>query len=243
MESPNVLLSGIENSRLWAYFHTDWLLQIRGLIRPQLPPEFYVFVESETILISPEAGQTPDAQLPDLSIARPEPSGPGTMGGGAVAAATAAVVEVEEPCEICSKYSLLIRRAPENEVVAALEILSPSNKGVGNRLDLDKHLRKRSSFLEAGVNLLEIDALLQGERLLPASLRNLERFDRIAWSASHRAGRRQWRGWGWDQPDPLPVIPWTVEDGLEILLDLPAAMEQACQFNQWANLVRHGGSG
>lgn len=236
MENHNALLSGIENSRLWAYFHKDWLLQIRSLIRPQLPPEFFVFVESETILISPETDQPTHVHLPDLSVARPDSPGREAV-GCAAAEATASVIEVEESCEVFTKYSLLIRRAPENLVIAALEILSPSNKGVGNRLDLDKHLRKRSSFLESGVNLLEVDALLEGERLTPLALRDLERFDRIAWSAFHHAGRRQLRGWGWDQPDLLPVIPWTVEEGLRVLVDLPTAVAQACQFNRWESLV------
>lgn len=31
------LLTRIERKRLWAYFHKDWLLQIRELLRPQLP--------------------------------------------------------------------------------------------------------------------------------------------------------------------------------------------------------------
>ena len=75
---------------------------------------------------------------------------------------------------------LLIRRAPENQVVAALELLSPSNKGIGNRWDREKHLRKRNAFLEAGVSLLEIDALTEGERVLPTSVKYLAHFQRNA---------------------------------------------------------------
>ena len=236
MENHNALLSGIENSRLWAYFHKDWLLQIRSLIRPQLPPEFFVFVESETILVSPDTDPPAHAHQPDLSVARPE-SPRQEPCGYAAAEATASVIEVEEPCEAFTKYSLLIRRASENLVIAALEILSPSNKGVGNRLDMDKHLRKRSSFLESGVNLLEVDALLDGERLTPPALSDLVRFGRIAWSAFHHAGSRRLRGWGWGQADPLPVIPWMVEEELRVLVDLPTAVGQACQFNQWESLV------
>ena len=233
----NLFLSRIEARQLWAFFHKDWLLQLRVLIRPQLPQEYYLFVESETIVISPEENRAPGVILPDVSIARSSASERSRTEVGA-SEATAAVVDVEEVCEVFGKYSLLIRRAPENQVVAALEILSPSNKGLGNRLDLDAFLRKRSDYLQAGVNLLEIDALREGERRLQESLQELSRFPRIAWSAFHREGRRRLRGWGWSETDPLPTIPWTVEANLDVLVDLGLSLDQACEFNRWEALVR-----
>ncbi|HXV64223.1 MAG TPA: DUF4058 family protein, partial [Vicinamibacteria bacterium] len=227
------LLSGIEKARLWAYFHKDWLLQMRSLLRLQLPEEYRLFVESEAILISPDATAS---VLPDASTARPEKATASTS-KVSVSRATAAVIEVEEPRETVNRYRLLIRRAPENLVVAALEILSPSNKGLGSSIDQEKHLRKRSALLDAGVNVLEIDALLEGNRILPASLSSLAEFDRNAWTAFHSDGQRKLRGWGWNEPDPLPIISWKVDDELEVLVDLPLALEQAREFNRWDSLV------
>jgi len=236
MENPNTLLSKIEAARLWAYFHKDWLLAIRSLLRPQLPPQYFVFVESEALLVTPDADEAFPAVLPDVSVARAEFDA-GTAGRQQPSRATAAVLELDEPCEVFCKYTLLIRRAPENQVVAALELLSPSNKGLGNRWDREKYLRKRNALLEAGVSLLEIDALTEGQRVLPASVKYLARFPRNAWSAFHHDGRRSLRGWGWAEEDPLPVIPWTVERELSVLVDLAEAMEQACGFNRWEDLV------
>ncbi len=236
MDNPNILLSKIEVRGLWAYFHKDWLLQMRVLLRPQLPPEYFVFVESEAILVAPDPVQVPQAILPDVALARADrdrvvetsrQSGRGT----------AALVELDEPCELLNQYTLLIRRAPENKVVAALELVSPSNKGVGNRLDREKYLRKRAAFLESGVNLLEIDALREGERVLPASLARLATCERVAWTAFHDDGRRRLRGWGWNQQDPLPVVPWAVERSVEALVDLQQGIDGACQFNPWPSLV------
>jgi hypothetical protein len=236
MENPNTLLSKIEAARLWAYFHKDWLLSIRVMLRPQLPPHYFVFVESETLLVTPDAEEPSSAILPDLSVARAERPAD-DAGWRQLSGATAAVLELDEPCEVFCKYMLLIRRAPENQVVAALELLSPSNKGLGNRWDREKHVRKRNAFLEAGVSLLEIDALTEGERVLPTSVKYLARFQRNAWSAFHHAGRRSWRGWGWSEADPLPVISWTIEEDLAVLVDLAEAMEHACDFNRWEDLV------
>jgi hypothetical protein len=231
---PNALLSKIEAAGLWAYFHKDWLLEVRRLLRPQLPPEYHVFVESEAIVVTPD--EAPIPLLPDVAVAR-GPGEPTTVAQQAEPRFTAAVVEVEEPCEVFSKYTLLIRRSPDNRVVAAMELLSPSNKGLGNRFDRDKYLRKRDEYLEAGVNFLEVDALVAGQRALLPSLTHLAEFERSAWTALHLSGRRRIRGFGWNAADPLPVVPWWVEEGLRVEVDLGEAFQAAREFNRWGEMV------
>jgi hypothetical protein len=231
--NSNQLLDQIEAAGLWAYFHKDWLLEIRTALRRQLPPEYHLFVESEAILVTPD-GQTPPAPiLPDLSVARavgPPLAQP--LAGGA-----AAVIEVVEEVELVTKYSLLIRRAPEHHLVAALELLSPSNKGQSSRLDRDKYLRKRDGYLEAGVNLLEIDALRSGQRLIPSALARLEEYERNAWTAAHAGGTRALRGYGWHITEDPPAVPWTIEDSTTALVDLKATLQSASEFNRWPQLV------
>ncbi len=97
------------------------------------------------------------------------------------------------------------------------------------------------SRIEAA-GLLEIDALREGERALPASLRSLVPYERLAWTALHHDGQRRLRGWGWNRQDPLPVIPWSVEESVEILVDLPRSIDEACQFNRWPALVEQAGA-
>ena len=236
MENPNQLLAKIEAAGLWAYFHKDWLLEIRNDLRPQLPPSYHVFVESETVLVTPEAPLS--ATLPDIAVARADQA---AVQLETAASGTAAVIEVDEPYELVSQYTLVIRRAPHNAVVAALELLSPSNKGIGNRLDRDKHLRKRDAFLDAGVNFLEVDALLEGQRDLPPTLLRMRAYDRIAWAAMHLSGRRRFRAWGWNAEEPIPQIPWTVEERLSVLVDLSATLAKAFEFNRWDSMVAQGG--
>jgi hypothetical protein len=62
-------------------------------------------------------------------------------------------------------------------------MLSPSNKGLAGRVDRDKYLLKRESYAEAGIHFLEIDALTEGERLLPESRRAVRDYERNAWTA------------------------------------------------------------
>lgn len=178
------------------HFHKDWLIEIRTLLRTQLPPQYALLIEEHEI--------APDD---------------------------------EETSELFTQYSLLIRRSPENAVVAAVELLSPSNKGTGNRFDEDRHLRKRSELLQAGVNLLEIDALRQGHRALPPALGKIPPYDRLAWTVFHHDARRTLRAWGWNDADPLPKIPWNVDLGVEVLVDLAESLTRACEFNRWGKFV------
>lgn len=149
MNRANALLSRIEAAGLWAYFHKDWLLQVRSQLRTQLPPEYFVFVESETILVTPDPALPARPVMPDIAVARCE-SDKETAGKLGSRSATAAVIELEESCTLFSQYTLLIRRAPENKVVAAIELLSPSNKGLSNRFDREKFNRWQDLVPQGG---------------------------------------------------------------------------------------------
>lgn len=237
MNPANQLLERIEAGRLLAYFHKDWLLQIRGLIRPQLPAEFSIFVESEAVLIAPSDNEHLTPVAPDLAVARSEPVLTTMSSFGQP---TTAVVEVDEPCELFHQYRLVIRRVPDNQVVAAAELLSPTNKGVFGELEKSKYLRKREQYLDAGVNLLEIDALQRGDRLVPHATERLAQYDRNAWSVCHDTDRRRYRGWGWNNSDPLPTVTWSIEPTRQVIVDLSEAFRQACEFNPWERLVAGG---
>ncbi len=235
MQNANQLLNAIEQQRLWHHFHKDWLVQIRSLLRPQLPAEYSLFVESETVIVAPDAPVDGASLQPDVGVTRdlPEP-----IEGQHFENVTAAVAEAEESCELQTQYTLVIRRSPHQRLVAAIELLSPTNKGTYGRLDLDKYLRKRDLYLEAGVNLLEIDSLLEGEALWPKLLPELLRYQRRTWATLHADGRRHFTGWGWNEADRLPRLVWSVESERRVLVDLAESFQQAAEFNNWETLVR-----
>jgi Protein of unknown function (DUF4058) len=242
VDNPNSLLTRIEAARLWSYFHKDWLLQIRLAVRRQLPAEYRVFVESESVLVTPEPWEAPLASIqPDVAVSRAMPPASTPIPESNIHRGTAAVIEADEPCEVETHYTLLIRRAPENHVVAAAELLSPSNKGLSNRLDQQKHLRKRSEYFDAGINLLELDPLTQGQRVLPDALAALSPFERVVWTAFHDSGRRRFRGFGWNEADPVPQIEWRIDMAQGVLVDLGATLAEAVEFNDWESLVQGDG--
>ena len=236
MSNPNDLLANIEHRHLWAYFHKEWLIEIRAILLKQLPEEYHVLVESETVLLSLESNGSVAKTAPDVAVARSQPFSPTTALHES--SATTAVIEVEEPYELFSQYTLIIRRSPHNRVVAVVEMLSPSNKGLPKRADLDKYLSKRDSYTEAGINFLEIDALTDGERLLPDSLGALRDYDRNAWAALHAAHSRRLRGYGWNSNQRMPVIRWDIEPGVESLIDLDQTARTALELNRWPALLK-----
>ncbi|MEX0703749.1 MAG: DUF4058 family protein [Planctomycetales bacterium] len=235
---PNELLARIESARLWNFFHKDWLLQMRLALRGQLPGEYRVFVESEAVLVTPDGADAPAGVfVPDVSAGR-SASLPPEGGGFPRGAATTAVVEADETCAIETHYTLVVRHSRDQRIVAVVELLSPSNKGLGNRLDREQHLRKRDRYLDAGINLLEIDSLLEGVRDLPPAIAALKDYERVAWTASHDDGRRRYRGWGWNARDPLPAIDWRIDPGRAVLIDLSVTLRDAVAFNDWESLAR-----
>ncbi|QDT39846.1 DUF4058 family protein [Stratiformator vulcanicus] len=235
MHQINEILIRVESKRLWGYFHKDWLIQIRQSLRSQIPSTFRVFVESEAVLITPESAGPVATNLPDISVGRLDSD---SLGDSRFAAeATAAVVDVEELCESETHYQLVIRRSPENRIVAVLELLSPSNKGVGNRFDQERHLRKRDDFIAAGINLLEIDALSEGHRDLPTALTPLNGFERLAWTVNADQDKRRFRGWGWNADQSPPTIDWQLDASVGALVDLSATAKEAIDFNNWDELA------
>lgn len=209
------------------------MLQIRELLRPQLLHELGYLWNRKRLSFSP-ARREHRLLSPDVAIARPEH---GIVETRPAQQVSAMVLEVDEEIELYESYSLLIRRAPDNRVVAAADILSPTNKGVFGLLDKEKYLRKRKAYFDAGINLLEIDSLLEEDRLLPPALESLRDFDRTAWTFCHAAGRRHFRSWGWSATAPLPCVEWEVEPGLSTVVDLALSCQRASEFNPWEMLV------
>jgi len=84
---------------------------------------------------------------------------------------------------------------------------------------------------------LEIDALTEGERLLPDSLRALREYERNAWTALYDTQSRRVRGYGWNAHQRLPVIRWEIESGVEAIIDLDQTAGAAIELNHWRSLV------
>jgi hypothetical protein len=152
----------------WPEVHASLIVYARNQINRQLPSDLQANIEEN---LSVRVDFESDRGIrPDVHIAQD--------GGDAQSQASASTATVAEP--------LVVPRAayPERHVeivhhsgrvVTAIEFVSPWNKiGLRNR---EQYARKQMDYLSAGINLVEIDLVRQGEYVLAATLSHIPRFE------------------------------------------------------------------
>ena len=159
----------------WGDIHTTLMVYAKNQLNAQLPSSLRASVEESVAVIEKdESGRT---IYPDVHVSEQ----PETAGGAAVAmlAVTAAepyrVVVQDEPQTW--RHIEIVETGKGGRVVTAIEFLSPGNK-VGSQAQLN-YIRKQREFLNARVNLVEIDLIRAGnyvlalpEERLPAACRS-----------------------------------------------------------------------
>ena len=160
----------LEVSYLWPGVHNSIIVGLRNFLSPRLRPEYSVSMQ-ERVQISDEPGangsggggfRIPDAAV--LSVGAPT----GATPGGALRFPAPqldednAIAVQLPPTELFREYYLEMRRVSNHEVVAVIELLSPSNKTGSGR---ESYLAKRAAILYSPTHLVEIDLLRAGPRM------------------------------------------------------------------------------
>jgi hypothetical protein len=184
----------------WAEVHARLIVYASNQINSQLPGDLQANIEDYLAVYHEDVS----VQLirPDLSIEEEAHSG--------ISEVMASSVAVAEP--------LVLKRPPHPDrhleivsstgrVITAIEFLSPWNK-VGNKAR-EQYARKQCDYLEAGINLVEIDLIRQGGHVLAAPLEDIPEELRTAYliciSRSYRPDRYEvYRA---SLTEPLPNIP------------------------------------
>jgi hypothetical protein len=143
-----------------------------------------------------------------------------------VAVAEPVMIELEDEPE--TQTFVEIRDvASESQIVTVLDVLSPSNKRPGDAQEQD--LRKQQEIRQAGVNLVEIDLLREGDWIVAVPLDALEQGLRTPYRAVVRRGWRRLRAEYYPivLSDRLPKIkvPLRPTDA-DVALDVQALLEQ-----------------
>lgn len=151
----------------WRDVHARLIVYACDRLNDQLPPDLQALVEeSLDVSIDDEHVRTvyPDVRVVDDPWTIPGETSEGESG---VAVAEPYVVEIAE--DVVEEFQThrhleIIDNNDGGRLVTAIEILSPANKvGQSGRA---AYLRKRREYFEAGVNLVEIDLVRQGELIL-----------------------------------------------------------------------------
>ena len=151
----------LENRKLWRDVHHRLITALGDYLSIQLRPKYIVAVEIEVYKTTEENIMV---GVPDVSVQRPLNVGNPTTINVAVAepATEPLIVNLPMP-EIVKQGYLEIIDVVKQEVVTAIELISPANKRSGKgRLTYEK---KRLEILGSSTHLVEIDLLRSWQHL------------------------------------------------------------------------------
>jgi hypothetical protein len=221
MASPFPGMDPYLEGHLWPDVHHSLALITRELIAPQVSPKYVVYTE---VYIVNDTAPAEDIGImyPDVEVlhrkaeepAAPYQSAHSPFTPTTMSLPTARPIEVRIPV-------VEIRDRRSNQLITAIEILSPVNK---RQPGLPAYLAKRARLQEAGVHLLEIDLLRRGQR--PFAHPSLPPSHYLV--VLQRAGAERSDVWAFNLPDPLPVVPVPlIAPDADAVLDLGKALALA----------------
>ena len=166
----------LEQRGLWPDVHNNIVQQLRTLLARQLRPEYRVSTEERVyVMMDPNGnGSGPTIgnglRIPDvavLAVGAGAGTDADTAAGGALRFAmperSKDAIAVQLPAtDLFKERYLEVRRVANREVVAIIELLSPTNKSRDGRRE---YLAKRAATLYSPAHLIEIDLLRAGPRM------------------------------------------------------------------------------
>lgn len=201
----------LERRGLWEEIHTDLISHIRQFLIPLLRPKYRVAIEQRTYL-SLVMSQRELTGKPDVLIATNRPIAP-QLTHPTLALAEPVIAdqpiagELPAPEEVVDRY-LEIRDAVTQEVITAIEILSPTNKEAPD--GRQQYEQKRLKVLASATSLVEIDLLRAGKPFAMKAINPMQekRSDyRIAISRSWQRPRADLYFFSVRQPIPSFLVP------------------------------------
>ena len=188
---------------LWPDVHLGLSFLIKELIVPRVGTNYVVRNATYTVEdTSPE--EDVGIMYPDVEVLRrkDEVKEASTIEyAGGIDTLTPATISLDLAFPIEVRIPVIeIRDRQDNQLITAIEILSPVNK---RNPGLEPYRKKRLRLHEAGVHLLEIDLLRRGER--PFKHPYLPKSHYMALLT--RAGSTSTQVWAFNLEDTLPVLP------------------------------------
>ena len=192
----------LEHPGIWEDFHHAFITHVKEQLAGN-STDSYDFRANEEVRIIAAEPVEPRSLKPDVAVVfdRTVPrSGFRSEGGAAVLEAPEVDLGEIEWTEVRHSW-LEVRRLPDRELIAIIELLSPWNKvGMGYA----EFCAKRAAALRRGVHWVELDLLVGGERTPLAQPRPPGDFYALV-VRGERPGKAKVHAWG--IRDRLPTIP------------------------------------
>jgi hypothetical protein len=210
----------LEHPWLWPDVHAGLIIACQELLNRHLRPKYVARVEERVYVEAEDDPARKTFFVPDLRVAKQPRPAKATRKPAAPKIAESVVVTFEPELEL-RETRIEVQATDTRDVVAVIEILSPSNKlsGAEGRASF---LAKRDEVMNSPAHWVEIDLLRAGE--VPSYRRRLGPHEYAAF-ASVVERRPNGRAWPIRLGEPLPVIgiPLRKGDG-EAPLDLQGAL-------------------
>ncbi len=225
----------LEAQGRWRDFHSGAITYCRDALSDCLPEDYVAQMDEEVRVVSWQEGHDRPMR-PDVAVLRHGQS-VGEEPAGGVSVATVSLLEpVAIPFAAVSDEVrdtwIEIRKLPDERLVTAIEILSPTNKDSSGR---GEYLQKRHRLRREGVNLVEIDLLIAGQR--PAMARPLPPGHYFTIIGRATMGETA-EVYAWSLQQALPRIPIPLEDpDPDVFLDLAGIFALAYERGRYGRLI------
>ncbi len=218
----------IEDRGFWQDFHHSFVTYWRDAIAQQLPEDYAARID-ERFEIVETPSQTVKQRLPDVAILRDPAIERESSTASSVIAIAVAPITRRLVIESESREAYIeIYRQSDEQLVSVLELLSPSNKHRHGRM---QYLNKRNELLLQDVNLVELDLLIDGERMPVEPDMPAGEYMAIV---SREARRPYCEIYAWNLPDRIPPIPVPLAgDDPDVIIDLQAVYDTVYDRGQY----------
>ena len=210
----------LEASQLWPDLHHRLITAIADLLAPQLEPKYIVAIERRVYEVVDETPLL--VGLPDVMVQRSTTTPEQTNTNVATLSPPAQPITVTVPIpETVRQGYLEIRQVGNNQVITAIEILSPVNKRPGK--GRETYEAKRQNVLTSLTHLVEIDLLRQWEPM-PILEPNIQSHYRILVSRRQRRPLADLYAFNLQHSIPTFPLPLLAGDA-EPVIDLKALLD------------------
>lgn len=210
---------------LWRKIHNLWISEIYQRLKPQVKGRLALGIDEDVTVSTYDA--PPSRVQPDLYASERTPAAPQPSRSSLGSLHAVAYAEGTEEWDTEIRHFIVVRDLRGESVVGILEILSPTNKGYFSESDRIAFMERRQRLLASAIAYMEIDAVPVGTRWLPRCLAELATHAGVGWSSLPIPPRRSFRGWAWNDPGPLPRIPWDLGDFGVLSIDLDESLREA----------------
>jgi len=219
MKSPFSGMDPYLEGALWSEVHHELISKIKRLLIPQLGEKYIARIE-RYVVQDTHASEDLGIMYPDVEVFKDKAKEP-MLAYGTSKTPTPPTLTIPRirPIEVRIPTLKIIDKT-HNQLVTAIEVLSPVNK---RKPGLEPYLKKKQTLIDNGIHFLEIDLLRRGKRtMIDSKLANA-----LYLIALTRASSKVTDIWTMDLESTLPTVPVPlISPDPDMLLDVQQAIDE-----------------